>query len=342
MSRYNPKPHAPAVFEAAEKFKNQALVAGQSIIGAQKIWVPENFGPLVKYYVNSPLIEDEGSMMMKLGMQLKPCPPESVALFAEIYWILLLGTTNMKAAKKRDRVRHVWSMALFPIAPFPTDFTTSPFLNDAALSGLGSAGPGFNMYQWKELQFAVIAFQSLAKMDAKDKSALLSNPWSFAAWLDNFEESDGRQFYHCLCHLLFPDEFERIFSEKDKAKAARSPALGIAASSAIVRPLRDEALYSARKALEEKMGTEKVDFYSNPPILLRNKLIKPPKVTTNLNQFMVDSFDGTVDQDDTEGEEADGASNTEWTPLNRIYFGQPGTGKTLAMLGLRSERYADG
>jgi 5-methylcytosine-specific restriction protein B len=342
MSRYNPKHHASAVFNAAEKFKDQALVGGDSIFGNQKIWVPENFAPLVKHYVNNPLIGDEGNMVAKLGQQLRPCPPESVALFAEIYWILLLGPTNLRATKKRERIRHVWSMAPSPIAPFPTNFANSPFLNEEALSGLGSAGPGFNMYQWKELQFAVIAFQDLMGMDFNVRSLLLSEPWAFAEWLDKFKEADGRQFYHCLCHLMFPDEFERIFSERDKAKLARSSALGISSSSWKDRPSRDQAILTARQALEAAKGSTEIDFYKDPPILVRTHLVKRPKLITPLDLSALSAGNDDEQLDEVETEEVDTATPIEWAPLNRIYFGPPGTGKTFAMETLRRERYADG
>jgi 5-methylcytosine-specific restriction protein B len=276
-----------------------------------------------------------------IGQQLRPCPPESVALFAEIYWILLLGPTNLRAAKKRERIRHVWSMAPSPIAPFPTDFANSPFLNEEALSGLGSAGPGFNMYQWKELQFAVIAFQDLMGMDFNVRSLLLSEPWAFAEWLDQFKEADGRQFYHCLCHLMFPDEFERIFSERDKAKLARSSALGISSSSFNDRPSRDQALLTARQALEAAKGSTEIDFYKDPPILLRSNILKRPKIEA-LDLTALSAGVDDEQLDDAEIEEVDTLTPDDRKPINRIYFGPPGTGKTFAMENLRRERYADG
>jgi 5-methylcytosine-specific restriction protein B len=343
MSRYNPKDHAAAVFAAAEKFKKQALIDGESILdaGHQKIWIPENFDPLIKHYVNNPLIDDERNMVTKLGQQLKPCPAESVALFAEIYWILLLGPTNLRASKKRERVRHVWNMTPSPIATFPSDYANSPFLNEPALSGLGSAGPGFNMYQWKELQFAVVAFKDLMALDLDVRSLLLAEPWAFAEWLDRFEEANGRQFYHCLCHLMFPDEFERIFSEKDKAKLARSSILGISPSSLKDRPSRDQALFTARQALEAARGSSEIDFYKDPPILVRSKIVKRPKTTENLTDFMVDTSDAADEQAD-ETDDTESAPVYDWVPVNRIYFGPPGTGKTYEMTKLRDERYKDG
>jgi 5-methylcytosine-specific restriction protein B len=343
MSRYNPKHNAIAVFEAAANFKKQALIEGESILdpGHQKIWVPDNFAPLIKHYVDNPLIGDEGNMVAKLSQQLRPCPPESVALFAEIYWILLLGPTNMGSTKKRDRIRYVWNMCSSPIASFPNSYGDSEFLTDEALSGLGSAGPGFNILQWKELQFAVIAFHDLMAMEKNARSLLLSEPWAFAEWLDHFDEANGRQFYHCLCHLMFPDEFERIFSEKDKAKLARSPILGILPSSAKDRPSRDQALFTARQALEAAKGSLEVDFYKDPPILFRSKVMKKPKTTVNLLDLMVDPSNAGEEQFD-ESEDADSVPLTDWLPVNRIYFGPPGTGKTYEMTKLRSERFEDG
>ena len=344
MSRYNPKDHAAAVFAAAEKFKKQALIDGESIldVGHQKIWIPENFDPLIKHYVNNPLIDDARNMVTKLGQQLKPCPAESVALFAEIYWIVLLGPTNLRASKKRERVRNVWNMTSTPISTLPSDYSNSPFLNEPVLSGLGSAGPGFNMYQWKELQFAVVAFKNLMEMDVDVRSLLLVEPWAFAEWLDHFDEANGRQFYHCLCHLMFPNEFERIFSEKDKAKLARSSMLGISPSSLKDRPSRDQALFTARQALETAKGSLEVDFYKDPPILVRSKILKRPKTAANLFDLTVDSPSDAAEEPLDESEDAESVPFSDWIPINRIYFGPPGTGKTYEMSKLRSERFDDG
>ncbi|SFI48804.1 5-methylcytosine-specific restriction enzyme B [Collimonas sp. OK307] len=341
MSRYNPKQNSGAVFNAAEEFKNRALIDCDSIFGFQKIWVPENFTHLIKHYVNNPLEGEQGNLVAKLRQQLRPCPPGSIALFAEIYWILLLGPTNLRAERKRERIRHVWAMASPPISSFPPNFSNSVFLNDQALSGLGSAGPGFNLYQWKELQFAVIAFQDLMSQTPDTRKQLLDDPWAFARWLDHFQEADGRQFYHCLCHVLFPDEFERIFSEKDKARAARSPVLGISPSSVTDRPSRDQALFAARQVLEQEKGSLEIDFYEDPPILLRTKTPK----TAKIDEFFMPVIDPEtiLQQMVLEGDdETDGAAEIEWEPLNQIYFGPPGTGKTHAMEKLRVERYSEG
>lgn len=342
MSRYNPKHQGAAVFEAASQFKLKALIEGESLFGRQKIWLPENFKPLITHYVDNPLIGDGGNMVEKLGQQLKPCPPESVALFAEIYWILLLGPTSMGPATKRDRIRHVWWMTSSPIAPFPSDFEDSPFLSDAALSGLGSAGPGFNILQWRELQYAVVAFQGLMEMESNARFVLLSEPWAFAEWLDHFEEANGRQFYHCLCHVLFPDEFERIFSERDKAKLARSPALGISPSSLRNRPSRDQALFTARQALEATKGSTEIDFYKDPPILIRSKTLKPSKNAKRVDLWAIAADVDEESAEEVEREEIETAGPLEWLPVNRIYFGPPGTGKTYEMANLRRERYEDG
>lgn len=106
-----------------------------------------------------------------------------------------------------------------PAAPFPM---SSPFLAIPVLSGLGSAGPGYNNYLPMEIIFAVDAFAAFVAKPRAERESLLHDAQGFAKWLESIPSGKGRQLYHTLCHVLFPDSFERIFSQGNKFQVARA------------------------------------------------------------------------------------------------------------------------
>ncbi|SEN92335.1 5-methylcytosine-specific restriction enzyme B [Nitrosospira multiformis] len=90
---------------------------------------------------------------------------------------------------------------------------------------------------------------------------MVNDPWTFAEWLSSLPEARNRQLPHILPHLLFPDSFEHISSEKDKR-------LILSAFDGVTeKELRkwdlikiDRALLDLRRRLEAEHSRE-IDFY---------------------------------------------------------------------------------
>lgn len=331
MSRFNPHfPNAAQVFDAADKFKQRCLLAQESLfLDGQTLWTPEHFQSLVENYVNRPDTGDRG-FYEKLADQLATCEPLDVALMAEVFWIVQLGPTNLKAPTKIKTVERIWNMK--PAATFPT---SSPFLQIPVLSGLGSAGPGYNNYLPSEVIFAVEAFAAFVAKPRPERESLLNDAQGFAKWLESIPSGKGRQLYHTLCHVLFPDSFERIFSQGNKFQVARAhkiwtPALGDS------RPAMDAALLDLRKRLElQHPGA--VDYYELPVgTLIKEEATQPTKGAAG-------SFDKDRDARRTAAlsahepdpeydiETATNAKPTLRLADNLILFGPPGTSKTFEM-----------
>jgi 5-methylcytosine-specific restriction protein B len=366
MSRHIPKHQNSAeTYRIAEQFKNEALIGGRSLFMPGKtLWVPENFEPLIRHYVEEPIPENDGedekNFWDKLRKQLSKCPAESVALCAEIYWILTLPSSKLKVDSKLKRIREIWGMASSPLPSIPDD---SPYLQPTALEGVGNTGAAYNLLLWMELAYAIRVFKDLAEMPEAKRAELLSapplagtdgagdhagaakagslQPWAFAKWLDEAREAKGRQFYHILSHALFPDYFERIFAEQGKALLARHERLGIVPSQRAPRHVRDAALLDARQMIEREVGHD-IDYYIDPPLLK-----KPPKVKlkaqgmgTSMPALTAESVVARLDEDDDE--DGAGAPGRAWNPRNRIFFGPPGSGKTRALETIRKKRHAAG
>ena len=342
MSRFNPhSPNAAQVFAAADSFKLRCLLNQESLfLDGQTLWTTEHFQSLIENYVDRPDTGDRG-FYEKLADQLATCKPLDVALMSEVFWIVQLGPTNLRAPTKINTVERIWNMK--PAAPFPT---SSPFLQNAVLSGLGSAGPGYNNYLPMEIIFAVEAFAAFVAKPRSEREALLSDAQGFAKWLETIPSGKGRQLYHTLCHVLFPDSFERIFSLRNKFQVARAhkiwtPALGES------RPAMDAALLELRKRLELQ-HPDAVDYYA-PPV---GTLIK--QVAAQMGKSTDASYgNGSVDKDSAavsahepdpeyDVEAATNAKPTLRQADNLILFGPPGTGKTFAMQARMKEAFDNG
>lgn len=328
MSRYNPNhENAPAVFDAAQKFKQRCLLGQKSLfLPDTALWTSVRLESLVESFVNQP---DDGkrSFAEKLKDQLAVCEPLEVALMAEVYWTVQLGTTNLGPNKKIDSVRGIWN--LNPPDKFPID---SEFLAKPVLSGLGSGGPGYNQYIPKELAFALQAFAALSAKLVAEREAVLSNGLAFARWLDSVPSSKGRQFYHVLCHLLFPDEFERVFSGSQKIKAARAHGIYTRALDED-RPALDSAFLELRKRLEAHHGAQ-IDYYHPPVNTLAPDANTDDHADSDGDAAALPTIDSIADANPV-GPAQTGADNM-------IFHGPPGTGKTHAMEALMRTAYEAG
>jgi 5-methylcytosine-specific restriction protein B len=340
MSRNIPDhPTAPRTYEAVNTFKRVALLEGKSLFlpGGVSLWTPDRFEPLVEHYVeNLILSNDVGGFWKKLPFQIGhvECPGESAALFAEIFWIVTLASSSMTVPTKIEGLQTIWAMA--ESKGVPVLDTSSPLLDDRALRGLGSTKPGYNIYLWNELVYAVRLFKDFAEKDLAQRQALLADPWAFGEWMEGIDETKSRQLYHVLCHLMFPDEFERVFSEKTKSALARHPDLGIPRAAMRHRVPRDKALLDARHRIERTHPGQVIDYFTFPNLLRSPRgSVAPqsPTTTSPVTDFM-----------EPAGVQADDASEpvVPWRPRNRIFFGPPGSGKTTALEDIRARRYEAG
>ena len=341
MSRFNPHcPNAAEVFDAAEKFKQRCLLdQGSLFLDGQTLWTAEHFQALIDNYVKQPDI-GEGGFYDKLKGQLAGCQAIDVALMAEVFWIVNLGPTNLLAPAKLDRIKLIWNLK--PVQVFPVQ---SPFTQTPVLAGLGSGGPGYNMYLWMEIVFAIQAFHAWASKPRSEREALLANSTAFAEWLDGIPSGKGRQFYHALCHVLFPDQFERIFSQTHKYKVAAAHEIW-SPQVAESRLLLDAALLNLRKRLEAEHGQE-IDFYL-PPVGTLIPLA-PTKASTNgKNPGSAGPSDASTLASEAAPKPyvAEGDAHNLDDDLrqadNLILYGPPGTGKTHEMQRRMKQVLANG
>ncbi|SET87865.1 5-methylcytosine-specific restriction enzyme B [Oceanicella actignis] len=174
---------------------------------------------------------------------------------AESLWLTLLFPSNVGAAKKRENVLEIWSWSGEDLN------ATHPLLADGVLGGIGSAGTAYNTHRWRELVFLIGALRDFKARDGSEREQIGSDPWAFSGWLSGLPEARHRQLIHILPHLLFPDTFERISSERDKrlilAGFGDTPEKEIKKWSTVEI---DRALLNLRRRLEKEHCAD-IDFY---------------------------------------------------------------------------------
>jgi 5-methylcytosine-specific restriction protein B len=257
MSRYNPNRDTAPIFDGAARWSERCLVSDGSIFEDElQLWNETLFNELDQRFVQN-LDLGEGYFFEKLQTQLSGGSAECRKLMAEILWILMLFQSNIGASKKSESVRQVWAWSGDNLSE------NHPMLTDAVLEGLGSPGVAYNTQRWREIVFFVTALRDFKSRDKAGRFSLLNNTSSFCEWLDNVPGARNRQFRHIFPHLLFPDDLERISTEKDKR-------LILAAyGDETEKDLRkwnlkeiDSALFDLRKRLEDEKGAN-IDFYED-------------------------------------------------------------------------------
>lgn len=258
MSRYCGEVNAEPIFSAAAHWRDVAMLREGSVFSDRKLWTVQNLELLDRHFVQN-LDEGDRGFTEKLEAQLAPTSPAAKQLAAEMMWLLYLCPSSITPRHKREVVQTIWSWS------GETFLTNSRWLESPVLSGIGSAGPGFNQNQWRELTFLINLMRAFRALSNEVREAILADGWKFAEWLKQVSDWRARQFRHMILHLLFPDSFERIFGQQDRRRILQSFAELGASTVSRMDPLEiDRKLWETRQKLEREYGTKDLDYYVSP------------------------------------------------------------------------------
>ena len=169
--------------------------------------------------------------------------------------------SNVTRVKKLDRIRTVWEWSGETL---PANHSA---LGDVLDKGVVNPGPAYLAGQWREYRLIVTIMLGWCSCSLEDRKSLLSDPWSFAEWIDSQEASQRRQFRHAVLFLVFPDSFERILTRSHKTKIINAFS-DEHDETPDVRNMSltdlDRALLTIRKRLEAEHLGEEIDFYQSP------------------------------------------------------------------------------
>jgi hypothetical protein len=264
-------PNTESILEIATVWRDRCLIADGSMFSSEQLWTVDNAEELKRVFVDRPDDTDR-KFDEKLQDQLASASPHATRLAAEMLWVLLLFPNNLRRETKVELVQRVWGWSGAAIPASHPAF-------QAMGIGIGSGGRSYNVRRPNELTLFIHAMQDWKARSIEERTALVSDPWSFATWFDTIPGADRRQFRHMLLHMLFPDTFERVSSGTDKESIDsefRAELDGDAlAPEEVATSLvaRDRRLLHVRHALERKQPDVFVDFYLNSDLL---NLWKPP------------------------------------------------------------------
>lgn len=254
MSRYSHRYNNDNLLDAAVAWKKTCLVQDGSLFSDKSLWTLEHLEELDRCFTQNP-IEGGDSFVHKLSLQLADTSVDAIQLMAELNWLLVLFSCNIKPDTKRRMVKEIWE---FSKEPFPD---TARFIDDQSLRGIGSTGVGFNTHRWRELVFLIDLLRSFKSLTTEQQHRQINDPWLFADWLASVPREGTRQLPHILKYLLFPDSFEHISISTDKRKILTAfENLSQHQINQLSNLEVDQQLLVLRKRLEKEYGAE-VDFY---------------------------------------------------------------------------------
>ena len=258
MSRYCPGSDSEPILRAAEHWKSVGLNSNGSVFDKGEVWSLANLEELEKRYVNK-LDPGQGNFLAKLEGQLKVSDAAVKLLAAEMIWVMYLCPSNITVETKKKNIQIIWEWSS---ESFPED---SEWVTYEMLNGIGSGGPGFLTLYWKEFSYFVRVMLALKRHAVRERETMLTDPWTFAEWLEQFEVNEYRQLRHMLLFLLFPDVFERIFGGKHRKNIVQNfTGKTPAQVNGLSRLEIDRILFEIRRKSEAKYETKVLDFYVPP------------------------------------------------------------------------------
>ena len=200
---------AALIYEAAERIVATALRRDGSLFTAGKsIWTLQNFRDLHERFVGQPDTSKD-TFEAKFQRQLSGAPPETIQLAAEVVFVHLLISVQLKGATKRELLTHILSWGA-PDASIPAE------LSAALDHGILNAGQSFLMHRPFLLKFLVEFGVQLKSHPEAERERLLDDPWQLKEFVLSIEAPKAQTQRQALLHLVHPDTFESMSSAKHK------------------------------------------------------------------------------------------------------------------------------
>lgn len=307
-------PSCPQVYEVMEQFKNRCLLNTNSLLWEESdVWTIDALEQINKNFMHNPIEGDK--FWNKLEKQFTGLPKECIKILADSFIIYSLPSTFMKPSKK-------WGFVEKTCDIHSLEYPAKTTLIEEALS------QGFSRtsqrYHFKYMQLWLLLTFALELKKSTTPNKILNDPDSLNDLLNEclskFPKGDrAYDIRHALLHMLFPENYERIISTRDKEDIVKFYGDYLPSEKEDINV--DEQISIIRNELEDRYG-KPFDFYQS-----------------GIKQAWRQN-----DDDSIKTEIKDDSSPTDLRleelaqPLlrdkNLILYGPPGTGKTYYALEL--------
>ena len=244
------------VYEAACQWVGAALRNDDSLFTPGiPVWSRSNLDDFYNRFVLQP-DESSDSFEVKFERQLSGAPSETLQLAAEILYVHLLLPIRQATggSKKRELVNLILSWSEIP-APIPK------YLAEVLDDGLVHPGSVFNTARYAQLSLIGQFVRNWKQLSGQGQDEALRDPWTFKSTLYDLNVSSAQTQREGLLHLVHPEVFEPIVTEKHK-KAL------VGAFYYLVESQTDDLdrrIAESRSRLTEDYGhPEGFDFYGGP------------------------------------------------------------------------------
>lgn len=227
------------------------------------IWNRANVQDLHDRFILNPLEGKDGggTFATKWQIQLEGAPSEVRLLAGELLLIYYLITSTVNAPRKIEMINETIRDEAYELDPR----SQQPFVK-ALSSWIANPGSGYNTNQDRHIAYLIDLTLRLKRLGEQERRNLLHNtPWGFGEFADNATQNIRvGTMRHVICHLLYPEHFERITStdHKNQVHSVFQTLLGEQPAEASI----DEHLFQIRQILEDKTNSAKnsLDYYREP------------------------------------------------------------------------------
>nr|WP_229655782.1 hypothetical protein [Pantoea sp. 201603H] len=191
MSRYTGEEQAEQILKAASEWRQRCLINSGSLFSNKNLWCSQYLAEIERDVIHSQR-ELEGNFITRLKEQIANISPEAKQLAAEILWLLFLCPCNISIRTKREQITAIWDLSGESLQD------DHLMLQSQVLSGVGSAGTGFNTFRTREFTYLINVLKALLALPSFEREVHLNEGFSFAEWLSAIPENASRQFRHML------------------------------------------------------------------------------------------------------------------------------------------------
>ncbi|MGO0575480.1 McrB family protein [Ornithinimicrobium panacihumi] len=239
-----PQPSAQPLYAAAERWRDEALLADTSLFGGHQLDGLAAGRELVEHFVDN-LDVSPGTFVEKLRSQLSTVSTDAVQVAAELLYVhfLIVSTDAVKSRTKLQTIQAVLDFREGQMSGVPDD------LADALRGGVAHPGQAFNNYRWKMFAFLINFFVRVKSLPIDQRRAALTDRVQLQQVFNELDQQTVWSQMWAVEHLLFPDLTPPMLNRDDRAAVVSTwPDLGGDVAEVLSR-LEPNAEYGERRAV---------------------------------------------------------------------------------------------